>query len=215
VGVGKMITIEPTFDQLVAADGCSLIDHTIKLVGNSIPITDTPRESADVVIYDVQSSSIELRIHNTSYSFRWLSGVQMWQNTSGLLDDFMRERCEPDFDDVIKRIGLSNKKTVLVVDNRYYTIGIEKSNNCIFLHSNINVWNKEAKVMFFADVNKLQREVPLDSYIYSIKPNIEYSHDIDTTFKFAEMIGYRYWDTVVLGDGFEHDVYLRKKETIL
>lgn len=207
--------IRGSFEDWALSQRCSIIGGI--LVADSegiIPITCNPSTGVYVFVEE-QQKQLSLFAFNSVTTFRWMEPLAQWQNTTSLFANYGKQPPPPEFTQAVNRLRLHDFVAVDVVVTDNYTIALEKANNVAFLHSNVYNWNREVKKQFFDSVNNLQRDVYIDSYIYSMKPNIEYVLSKDTTFKFAQTIGYKFYETVVLGDGFEHDIYKRDKQTIL
>lgn len=149
--------------------------------------------------------------------YRWMESLGRWHDVTCLLANYgtWPDLCDDNFYQAVERLQLKDFRPTVVVKTDNYTISLEKANNVIFYHSDVWVWNREVKQQFRQSVNQLQRDVFVDSYIYSIEPCEEYAKSGDTTFKFAEMIGYKFFERVVLNDGLEHDIYKRDRNLIL
>jgi hypothetical protein len=162
-----------------------------------------------------EEESIILSSYGNCSTYKWIECIGRWQNITALLANYGKQPAQDGFWEAVERLQLVDFQPLDVVTDDNYSISLEKANNVLFLHSDIWVWNREVKKHFFQSVNQLQKDVFVDSYIYSLKPNEEYVKSGDTTLKFAEMIGYKFFERVVLNDGFEHDVYKRNRNLIL
>lgn len=207
--------IQGCFEDWAQSQSCAVVSGTLTVDPKGI-IPVTRNFSAGIcVVVDDQQKHVDLFAFNSVTTFRWMEPLSQWQNTTNLFNEYGKHTPTPEFTKAVERLKLHDFVAVDVVVTDNYNIALEKANGIAFLHSTIHRWNKEVKEQFFDSVNNLQRDVYIDSYIYSMKPNIEYVLSKDTTFKFAQTIGYKFYETVVLGDGFEHDIYRRDKQTIL
>lgn len=214
-----MLSLANSFDQIYAG---VIGGSKCKIDDTSVVISDTGnlpmlllREVPDCMVLDPQSKVVNLFINNACWCFRWVDVAQQWQDLTSLFAEYGKWNIDYDINRIVDTFGLLEGVCIDIRVTDDYTIGLEKANNLLFIHTEIRKWGRSVKQRLFSDINELQQIVAADTYIYSIKPNIEYRLSTDTTFKFAEMVGYRFFERATLADGFDHDIYKRERTTIL
>lgn len=209
--------IRGSFDDFLFAKRCA-IQQGVLVVDEQGPIPVGPtRVPGPYVVVGTMSGYqlLALIAFGNTITYRWMEPLQEWQYMNNLFGSYGPQEPEAEFTKIVNRFELQDYRMVDIETAKDYTISIEKINNMLCYHATVNNWNKDIKQILSTLMNKLQQDLYVDSYVYSIKPNKEYVISGDTTFKFAEMMGWKFHECVVLNDGFEHDIYKRSRDVIL
>lgn len=217
-----MIEIQGTYEDVLSAmaagkkailRGNTLIVGTD--VGMPIGVVDTPPSSYITVFQPFHV--VNIHIHNTVFRVRWMSALSKWQNITNLFADYGSDPDPVMVDNIAKFKGPVVYDAITpypFINDPDFMVMYEIRNNRMYIHCFVYKWDREVMRRLRSAVIQLQTDHPFDNYIYSIKPNVEYALGEDTTFKFAKLAGYKFLETVMLADGYEHDIYKRTPNDI-
>lgn len=213
-----MINISNSFHEFVEA---AQQNKSAYLVGDQLTLTPTrgftlpisfDKSGRDLVYIDSEWKRIEVILAGVRWmNLRWMSPLSEWQDITNLFKGYGMEN-DPKVMDIVKRYNMQEGHMLPFIHNDDYDIYLEKENGRFYLHCTIRNPKLSIIKQILKYVKVIQQDHDVDSYVYSGKPNKEYVLSKDTTFKFAELVGYKFFETVVLGDGFEHDIYKKVRD---
>jgi hypothetical protein len=157
-----------------------------------------------------------IHVFKHSTQMRWMDKLNKWHNITSLFENYGNEDI-PELEQHHAMHGLVRGSIVPVPypADPDYVVLYEVQHHRLYIHCFVHTWNRDVMRRMRRTVEQLQADHPIDTYIYSMRPNEEYALCSDTTFKFAKMVGYDFYETAVLGDGYEHDIYKRKKTNVI
>ena len=213
-----MINITSSFDQFEDAAQQSKSAYllgdeltTTPIRGFVLPVLLKPTVP-DCVYVDVKWKRVELFLAGKRrYNMRWMPPLGEWQNLTTLFDGYGMEN-DPRVNEIAAHYKMYDGYMLPLVVNDDYDIHAEKRNGRFYLHCDVRTVKLSILREVGGFVKRIQDDHNVDNYIYCIKPNKEYALTGDTTFKFAEIFGYKFLETAILGDGLEHDIYKRDRE---
>lgn len=180
--------------------------------GFILPVLLSPTQN-DCIYVDEKWKRIELFLAGKRrFNMRWMPPLKEWQNITNLFDGYGMEN-DPRVNEIAAHYQMYDGYMLPLVANDDYDIHAEKRNGRFYLHCDVYAVKPSILKEVAGFVKRIHGDHGVDNYIYSIKPNKEYVLTSDTTFKFAELVGYKFFETAVLGDGFEHDIYKMERTT--
>lgn len=214
-----MILIKESFEQFEQA---VLDNKTAYLAGSELtltpskgfvlPVLTTPTQP-DCIFVDTKWKRVEVILDNRRrVNMRWMPPLKEWQDLTNLFDGYGMEN-DPRVNEIAAHYKMYDGFMLPLVANSDYDIHAEKRNGRFYLHCDVYTVKPSILKEVARFVKRIQDDHDVDNYIYCIKPNKEYALTNDTTFKFAELFGYRFFETAILGDGFEHDIYKRDRKS--
>lgn len=216
-----MIEIEGTFSDFMSAmqNGKKAILRGNKLSAGSdvgMDIGFQVSGSSCITLFPL-FEVVNVHIYRQTIKMRWMAALNKWQDITRLFAEYGREG-NGETERHISNLEYDLQHGCIVpvpdITDPDFTVMYEIQHNRMYIHCFVYNWSREVMRRLKTAVNKLQTDHPIDNYIYSIRPNEEYALCNDTTFKFAKMAGYDFLETVVLGDGYEHDIYKRDKNNV-
>lgn len=160
---------------------------------------------------------VNIHVYRQTIKMRWMAALNKWQNITDLFAVYGSEgndNTKLHVDSLPYSLQHGCIVPVPDISDPDFTVMYEIHHNRMYIHCFVYTWSRDVMRRLKAAVDKLQTDHPIDNYIYSIRPNEEYALCSDTTFKFARLAGYEFLETVVLGDGYEHDIYKRDKNNV-
>lgn len=176
-----------------------------------MPISYTPLKG-NVVVLQPFFDLIAVHLNKQSVRMRWMRSLNKWQDLTNLFVNYGTDNASVPEEDIAKyNVAIGRIVPVPDVSDPDFQIMYEIQHGRLYIHCFVYKWNRDVIRKMRDEVEKLQQTWPYDTYTYSFRPNEEYALSGDISFKFAKLAGYKYYETVVLGDGYEHDIYKRDR----
>ena len=110
----------------------------------------------------------------------------------------------------VEKYGLEDKKLVKVIDKSDYVLRLEKANNILFVHVQVNNWTAEIKTVYQTDIDLLHQEIGTTIYAYQSLSNEELQGSTSQMVTFAKLFDFVEFENIVLADGLEHLILKRE-----
>lgn len=145
--------------------------------------------------------------------YAWSDDAGNWVNTFPLAGYGLD--ADPSLiEDAVRRYDLPNFKIKTVFSCDDFQLMLQRVNNLIFFHANIQNYNRSVHDQYGAEVNKLQIDLDVDIYTFSNFSIEQDLGEVDKLTRFSGMFGGEAKEDFAAGPGRTYRILTRTKDRI-